>query len=161
MALSAFHLATFLTRRYQEGANARLKGEPRDPNQSSKWLAGWDEGDELLTRIARRTAMERTAVGHLKDADFGKPGQFERNGSNVVAFVVTFAAVFVVAFPVGVISQNLLSLLMPDLIWSFRWSDWPIEAAEGTILGPAIGLWQAGIAAYPEGNAAGNKLWWQ
>lgn len=28
MALSAFHLATFFTRRYREGANARLKGEP-------------------------------------------------------------------------------------------------------------------------------------
>ncbi|PEH40611.1 hypothetical protein CRM94_16555 [Burkholderia gladioli] len=105
--------------------------------------------------------MERTAVSRLEDADLGQPGQFEKNGSSVVAFLATFAAVFVVAFPVGVISQNLLSLLMPDLIWSFRWSDWPIEAAEGAILGLAIGLWQAGIAAYPEGNGAGKKLWWQ
>jgi hypothetical protein len=114
--------------------------------------------------VARNLAAKRVAgevIARARLPSVGRSGEYERNGSSVVAFFVTFAAVFVVYFPLAIVSQNVLAQVKPDLFLPFTWSDWSALALIGTVAGLVFGLWQAGVACYPKGNAAGKKLWWQ
>ncbi|MBU9210927.1 hypothetical protein [Burkholderia multivorans] len=161
MTRSIQHGLPIFSWRFRQGADARLLGHPRDAKKSAQWLAGWDEGNDLINRVNQRAAIEAgDGRGPQGTRDSRSDGD-ERNGSSVVAFFVTFIAVVIASFPLGMVSQDLASLLQPDVIEPFTLSDWPLPALEGTIVGIIVGLWQANIASYPKGNAAGKKLWWQ
>lgn len=155
MSRSMLHRLPIFSRRFHQGADARMMGQPRDSRKGAQWLAGWDEGDELINRVKQRAAVETSHVRKPVSTGVGQPGEYERNGSSVDAFFVTFAFVFVACFPAAMLTKVVFALPEPFS------DDWPSIIAIGAFLGLICGLWQAEIACLPRGNAAGKKLWWQ
>lgn len=114
--------------------------------------------------VARNLAATQIAgevIARARQPRVSRPDEYERNGSSIVAFLVTFVVVFIAYFPLGIVSQNVAAQLSPEIIAPFTWSDLPVLASIGAVSGIVFGLWQASIACYPKGNAAGKKLWWQ
>ncbi|MEI7297028.1 hypothetical protein WCQ02_33285 [Paraburkholderia tropica] len=147
MIRSILHRLPIFSWRFRQGADARLMGHPRDARKGAPWLAGWDEGDDLINRVNQRVAVE-AGDGPLPNRRRDtQSGGHERNGSSVVAFFATLIAVVIASFPLGMVSQDLASLLKPEFIEPFTWSDWPSVALEGTIVGTIFGLWQTNIAS--------------